>query len=84
MVEIKLYAWENQTFQTFFFLLVVGFIVEWNRYFIITQMLVQTGAPWYNKDKISLIAKKKKKKKRTTDLEKFGWTLNKQFFFNLA
>ena len=28
MVEIKLYAWENQTFQTFFFLLVVGFIVN--------------------------------------------------------
>ena len=28
MVEIKLYAWENQTFQTFFFLLVVGFIIN--------------------------------------------------------
>ena len=28
MVEIKLYAWENQTFQTFFFLIVVGFIVN--------------------------------------------------------
>ena len=28
MVEIKLYAWENQTFQTSFFLLVVGFIVN--------------------------------------------------------
>ena len=40
---------------------------------------MQTGAPLYNKDKISLIAKKKKTALPTwKNLD--GWTLNKQFF----
>ena len=43
-------------------------------------MQVQTGAPLYNKDKISLIAKKKQKK-RPPDLEKFGWMDAKQVIF---
>ena len=42
---------------------------------------MQTGVPLYNKDKISLIAKKKKKKKRPPDLEKFGWMDAKQAIF---
>ena len=45
-------------------------------------MQVQTGAPLYNKDKISLIAKKtKQKKNRPPDLEKFGWMDAKQAIF---
>ena len=42
---------------------------------------MQTGAPLYNKDKISLIAKKKKKKKHPPNLEKFGWMDAKQAIF---
>ena len=42
---------------------------------------MQTGAPLYNKDKISLVAKKKPKKKRPLDLEKLGWMDAKQEFF---
>ena len=41
--------------------------------------LVETGAPLYNKDKISLIAKKKKKNTFPTWKNLDGWTLNKQF-----
>ena len=44
-------------------------------------MYVQTGAPLYNKDTISLIAKKKKKKNALPTWKNLdGWTLNKQFF----
>ena len=39
---------------------------------------MQTGAPLYNKDKISLTAKKKKALLTWKNLD--GWTLNKQFF----
>ena len=43
---------------------------------------MQSGAPLYNKDKISLIAKKNKtKQKRPPDLEKLGWMDAKQAIF---
>ena len=41
---------------------------------------METGAPLYNKDKISLIAKKKKKNALPTWKTWDGWTLNKNFF----
>ena len=42
---------------------------------------MQTGAPLYNKDKISLIAKKPPKKTALPTWKNVdGWTLNKQFF----
>ena len=48
---------------------------------------MQTGAPLYIKDKISLIAKKKfkkRKKKRPPDLEKFVWMDAKQAIFFIS
>ena len=42
---------------------------------------MQTGAPLYNKDKISRIAKKNPKKPALPTWKNLdGWTLNKQFF----